>query len=73
LTDILVHGIPVYGEEADNLIRKIAGLCSHRELDEWWTREIGWSANEETAIRKAQLQFTDLSRRANESGGELKP
>jgi hypothetical protein len=34
LTDILVHNIPAYGEEADNLIRKIADLCSHREMSE---------------------------------------
>lgn len=27
LTDILVHSICVYGEEADALIRRVAGLC----------------------------------------------
>lgn len=32
LTDILGYKIEVYGAEADDLIRKIARLCSQREL-----------------------------------------
>jgi hypothetical protein len=43
LTDILVHKRNVYGQEADDLVRKIAELSSGRELDEWWEREVGWS------------------------------
>jgi hypothetical protein len=43
LTDILVHNLDVYGGGPDELIRKIADLCSRRELDEWWNRELGWS------------------------------
>ena len=68
LTDILVHSIPVYGEETDNLIRKIAGLCSDRELDEWWQREIGWSSDRDLAFHKAQLQLTRLLERVGKSG-----
>jgi len=41
LTDILIHNLKVYGQEGDDLIRKIAELCSRRELDEWWQRKIG--------------------------------
>ena len=43
LTDILSYKLEVYGQVADELIRKIGELCSPRELDEWWDREIGWS------------------------------
>jgi hypothetical protein len=43
LSDIFLHKIEVYGPEADELMRKIGALCSHRELEEWWEREIGWS------------------------------
>jgi hypothetical protein len=71
LTDILVHAIPVYGEHADNLMRNIAGLCSSRELYEWWEREIGWTGNKELALEKAQLQLGVLQRRAKEGGWEM--
>ena len=66
LTDILVHSISVYGEQTDSLIRKIAGLCSHQELDEWWEREIGWSDNEQSVFQKARLQLDRLIQRAKE-------
>jgi hypothetical protein len=72
ITDILVHKRPVYGDEADNLIRKIAELCSHRELSEWWEREIGWHANGEFALRKARLRVDELLNRARESGWETR-
>jgi hypothetical protein len=72
LTDILVHNLRVYGREADNLIRKIAELCSRRELDEWWSREIGWSPDPEAVVGKAQSRFDDLLERAKRSGWEIK-
>jgi hypothetical protein len=73
LTDILVHSIPVYGDEADTLIRRIAGMCSHRELYEWWEREIGWSGNEYSVVEKARLQVDQLLQRAKEGGWEIQP
>jgi hypothetical protein len=68
LTDIFVH--KVYGREADELIGKIGELCSSRELDEWWEREIGWSHNRELALRKARVRYEELLKRARE--GEWK-
>lgn len=70
LTDILIHKATVYGKEADDLIRKIAGLCSRRELDEWWQSEIGWKPDGSSVLRKVQKQFDELMRRAKESGWE---
>ena len=72
LTDILTHKIDVYGQEADELIRKIAALCSRRELDEWWEREIGWSDDRALALRKARARFDELATRARESGWETR-
>ena len=71
LTDILVHCAPVYREEADNLIREIAGLCSHAELDEWWGREIGWSASYPSVVHKARAQLELLLQRAKDGGWEM--
>lgn len=45
LTDSLIHNLTVYGQEGDDLIRNIAELCSRRELDEWWQREIDKSVS----------------------------
>jgi hypothetical protein len=70
LTDILAHRMHVYGDEADDLIRKIADLCSDRELDEWWEREIGWSDDPALALQKARAQYERLLARAREGGWE---
>jgi len=61
----------VYGEEADDLIQKIADLCSDRELDEWWEREIGWSDDATVALQKAHAQHERLLARAREGGWEV--
>ena len=70
LTDLLDHKHGVYGEEADELIRKIAALCSRRELDDWWAREIDWSKDSELVLRKARARHAELLQRAKESGWE---
>jgi hypothetical protein len=70
VTDILVHKHAVYGREADELIRKIAALCSRRELDEWWEREIGWSKDPDLVLGKASARYAELLKKAKESGWE---
>jgi hypothetical protein len=72
LTEIFVPAIPIYGEEADDLIRRIAGLCSPHELSEWWEREIGWSCGKDSALHNAQLQLTWLSQRDRDNACEAK-
>ena len=71
LTDILNYELDVYGAEADDLIRKIDKLCSRRELDEWWEREIGWSPDRATILGKAQIRYQQLLERARDSGWEM--
>lgn len=61
--NIFLHGIEVYGAEADELIRKIAALCSVRELDEWWDREIAPLNDRELALRKARARYEELSKK----------
>jgi hypothetical protein len=70
LNDILVHKVNVYRKEADDLIRKITELCSRRELDEWWEREIGWSHDRHSVVRKAAMRFEELLERAKQGGWE---
>ena len=72
LTEILVHKVKVYGDEADDLIREIAELCSRRELDEWWQHEIGWSPKRHTVADKARMRFDELLQRAKDNGWETK-
>jgi hypothetical protein len=70
LTDILGYKIEVYGAETDDLIRKIARLCSQRELDTWWEREVHWSQDRDLVLRKARACYEELLKRARESGWE---
>jgi hypothetical protein len=70
LTDLFVHKAEVYGPEADELIRKISMLCSRNELDAWWEKEIGWSNDGASILRKAQVRYDELLRRAREDGWE---
>jgi hypothetical protein len=72
LTDILFHKVQVYGQEADETIRKISALCSRRELEQWWDREIAWSSDTALALGKAKLRLAELLRRAKESGWEVR-
>ena len=72
LNDILVHHLNVYGEEADTMIRKIADLSSRRELEEWWTREIGWSPDPGLIVAKARGRLAELVKRAKDSGWETR-
>jgi hypothetical protein len=71
LNDILDHHLEVYGPEADDLIRKIAQLSSRRELDDWWSREIGWSAQAAAILPKACKRLNDLLDRAKQGGWEI--
>ena len=62
-----------YRATRDELIRKIGALCSGRELDEWWEREIGWSQDRELALHKAQARLDELSKRAKQTCWEPTP
>jgi hypothetical protein len=71
LTDIFIHKLEVYGKEADELIRKIGELCSRRQLDEWWEKEIRWSDDHELVLQKAQARYQELLNQARERGWEV--
>ena len=71
LTDIIFYKKEVYGSEADDLIRKIKGLCSQQELYKWWEREIAWSQDGALALLKAKAYHEELLKRAKESGWEV--
>jgi hypothetical protein len=70
LTDILIHNRDIYGKDGADLIRRIAALCSRRELDEWWEREIGFSGDGDLVCRMGQPRLEELMKRAKESGWE---
>ncbi len=70
LIDILFLKREVYGREADDLIRAIAQLCSQRELQEWWEREI-WSQHGQSVLIKARAHLAELVKRAKEGGWEM--
>jgi hypothetical protein len=71
VSDITTWNRPQYGEQTDALIRKIADLCSRRELYEWWEKEIGWEATPGKAALKAALRYQELLERARLGGWEV--
>jgi len=70
LTNILFLKQEVYGREADDLIREISQLCSQRELQEWWEREI-WSQHGQLVLIKARARLAELVKRAKDGGWEM--
>ncbi len=60
LTDLLVHGLEVYGKEVDDLILEISQLLSRRELDDWWEKEIGWGSEPDRLAREAEKKLSQL-------------
>jgi hypothetical protein len=70
LTDLFNHGLPVYGEVADELIREIAKLCSNEEFDAWWEKEISRESDSAVILGKAGVQLHSLRQRARERGTE---
>ena len=71
LNDIFNWKLPVYGDEADELIRKIGALSSGQETIEWWEKKIGWMADSEEALFQAKIRYEEVLKRAKESGWEL--
>jgi hypothetical protein len=71
VTDILLHGFSEYGDEACELLRKIAQLSSERELHQWWESQIGWSCPVETVLSKARRRCDELVNLRKEQGWEM--
>ena len=71
LTDILHYKLPVYGEEADELIRKISVLSGARETNDWWETKIGWVAKPQDALIQARIRHAEIVQRATASHWEL--
>jgi hypothetical protein len=44
-------------------------VCSRRELDEWREREIGWSHDGHSVLRKARTRLDELLQRAIKAVG----
>ena len=53
LTDILSHGLTVYGSETDGLIREIRNLSSMQETYDWWSQE--FYKHEGDPVRRYQI------------------
>jgi len=71
LNDIFTWKLPVYGNEADELIRKIAALSSGLETIEWWEKKIGWRTSPEDVLAQAKIRYQEVLKRARESGWDI--
>lgn len=73
LSDIIRYRIATYDTTTDNLIRELSELLSPRELDEWWSTEIGWLCSASIAASKSQAKLAWAQTRAKHSGWEFGP
>ena len=71
LDDIFTWKLPVYGEEADRLIRRIAALSSGLETIEWWEKKIGWTTAPEEALSQARIRYQEVLKSARAAGWDL--
>jgi hypothetical protein len=71
LDDIFTWKLPVYGEEADKLIRRIAALSSGLETIEWWEKKIGWTTGPEEALSQAKIRYGEVLEKAREAGWDF--
>ena len=71
LTDVINYNLKVYGNEADDLLKKLDPLLSRRELFEWWEKDIGWECAPDTALEKIKIRYSLAKERAKDCGWEL--
>ena len=71
LIDILNRKLPVYGDEADELIRRVCILSSGREAIEWWEKKIGWMTDPAAALFHAKIRYEEVLKREELSGWEF--
>ena len=71
LNDIFVAKLPVYGDEADELIRRVGALSNGGETIEWWEKKIGWMADAEEALQQARIHYEEILKKARELGEDF--
>jgi len=70
ISDILHWKLEVYGSESDREFRELAALMSSRELEEWWSQCIGWTASQVEAAKAIREKLEWAVGRARDSGWE---
>jgi hypothetical protein len=73
ITDLLHWNLEVYGPIPDEEFRQLAQLMSQRELDGWWSENIGWYISPETAAERIHKKLLWAQVRAEQSGWESPP
>ena len=69
LNDIFVAKLPVYGDEPDELIRRIGALSNGSDTIEWWETKVGWMAEPREVLVQAKIRYAEVLKRAEELGG----
>ncbi len=70
ISDILNYGLEVYGKETDENFKALAALLSKKELEDFWSAEIGWQSSKENAANSILQKLDWAKQRAKNSGWE---
>lgn len=60
LSDLCIHGRPLFGDDIDALICRVYDLAGWRQLDLWWEADVGWAADRATVRAKALKKVAEL-------------
>jgi hypothetical protein len=73
LTDVIIHGLPVYSPKADALVREIVRLGGRKEIEEMLLTRYNTFHNPDVAeLERVLAEIRDrLYRVARESGWEV--
>ena len=70
ISDILTYNLEVYGKQTDKQFKELAALLSKKELEDFWTAEIGWQSSKDNAAKKILEKLEWAKARAKNSGWE---
>ena len=71
LTDILNFRLPVYGTEADDIIRQLDQLMGRQRLGTWFEENRLWSMPPNDVLKKVSVTRDQELKRAKAAGWEV--
>jgi hypothetical protein len=61
LTDLFRHNLTVYGEEIDEILRKINELLFYKEFEQWWEKEFPHSGSNNEQLHVVTKKYNSLT------------
>ena len=73
ITDIMIHGLSVYGEPLDSDLRSLGALMSYQRLCDWFHEQRHWTTPKEQLQPIVAQKLAELRGEAQDRGWEKSP